>query len=449
MGATPIAGPAALRHRCTYSCSGSGSACGSKDSYETWLVEELARAVNAQDCAKVEEVLGIAPQLKEREIQFPGEASVTTVLGVVLNRRDSRVVRALLRAGVSPNMPISEQQRSVYAHRSQLAALNGGDMDLQNLVPSTHFEALCSTQHKELFMVLLEGGANPNSGIIQVAYCGDLEMLEALLERGGDPNLWSRQSTPLVSAVKSKLQPYDKALSLLRAGADPNNVGPPTPKGIPAVYPALVSATRKRDYRMVRILLEAGADVNLCGGEEGLPNALFWGAYWGELELIKLFVTLSKHRLDFDVRKYTNETVFDVVRTARSFAGMRKPRHIQKLPLPSRPAVVYDKILQMLEEYSSLHDYRVASPNADTSTRAPTTGATRASSRRTEEAKSQSFSSDRALGLGVAGAGALSSSTGTGGGGGGVFSPDQSRVNISEAPPAPAGSSLPPPAPAG
>lgn len=306
-------------------------------------------------------------------------------------------------------------------------------------------------------MVLLEGGANPNSGMIQVAYCGDLEMLEALLERGGDPNLWQRQSTPLVSAVKSKLQPYDKALALLRIGADPNNVGPMI-KGVPQVYPALVSATRKRDYRMVRILLEAGADVNLCGGDEGLPNALFWGAYWGELELIKLFVTLTKHRLDFSIRKYTDETVFDVVRTARSFAGMRKPRHIQKLPLPSRPAVVYDKILQMLEEYSSLHDYRgAASVSTETSTRAPNTGATRSSTRRTEEAKS--FSTDRlcsgtggpifspnsqnGAANGTAGSQLFASSSSMMGAASGPLG------HAARAPPAPGESSLPPAAPAG
>lgn len=83
----------------------------------------------------------------------------------------------------------------VYAHRSQLAALNGGDPDLQNLVPGTHFEALCATQHKDMFMLLLERSANPNSGTIQVSYCGDLEMLEALLDRSAEPNLWQRRCT--------------------------------------------------------------------------------------------------------------------------------------------------------------------------------------------------------------------------------------------------------------
>eukprot|EP00747_Dinoflagellata_sp_TGD_P186775 gnl/TRDRNA2_/TRDRNA2_44044_c0_seq1.p1 gnl/TRDRNA2_/TRDRNA2_44044_c0~~gnl/TRDRNA2_/TRDRNA2_44044_c0_seq1.p1 ORF type:complete len:431 (+),score=86.65 gnl/TRDRNA2_/TRDRNA2_44044_c0_seq1:123-1415(+) len=391
-----------LRPSCSYSpCISGGPACASKETYDRWLIEELHKAVGAQDCAKIENVLGHAPGLKDREIVFPNEQTPMTVLGLALNRRDLKVVRTLLAAGISPNMPISEQQRSVYAHRSQLAALNGGDPDLQNLVPTTHFEALCSTQHKELFQLLLEHSANPNSGIIQICYCGDVEMLEALLARSADPNSWQRESTPLVSSVKSKIQPYDKVLSLLRTGADPNFFGDDL--GHSSGYPALIIATRKRDYRMVRILLEAGADVNRAVGDEGLPNALFWATYWGELELIKLFVTLSKHRLDLGARKYTNETVFDVVNTSRSFAKMRKPRHIAKLPLPTRPAVVYEKILQLLEDYRSQHPESLAGT-------ALATGSTTAP--RTEERRA--FSTDRISGSGAALPGDADASSGGG-----------------------------------
>merc|ERR1719421_410526 len=176
-----------------------------------------------------------------------------SVLGVAINRRDLKVTRALLRAGVSPNLPISIQQRDIYEKRSQLAALNGGDADVQNLVPGTHFEALCSTQHKELFLLLLEAGANASSGLILTCHSGDNEMLEALLGRGADPNAWQRKSTPLVTAVKSKIMPYEKVLTLLRSGADPNFVGPSNQAAAAAsgstlpCCAALIIATRKRD----------------------------------------------------------------------------------------------------------------------------------------------------------------------------------------------------------
>jgi len=341
----------AMRYHCTYGCDSGGAACSSKESYDAWISKELHDAIIEQDATKIHDILDFAPKLKEHELMLPDDATPKTALAMALNRRDAKVVRALLDAGVSPNLPVSEQQRAVYAHRSQLAALNGGDPDLQNLVPSTHFEALCSTQHKELFMLLLDKSANPNSGIIQVCHCGDLEMLEAILVRCGEPNGWLRQSTPLASAAKSRIQPYDKVVSLLRASADPNFVGAPASRGAKAPYPPLTIAARKRDYRLVKALLDAGADVNLAAADEGLPNPLFWATYWGELELLKLLMTHSKHRLDFTVRKHTNETIFDVAEASRNFAQMQKPKHIAKLPLPNRPVVVYDKICQMLEEY--------------------------------------------------------------------------------------------------
>lgn len=372
----------AMRYRCAYTCTSGGTACSSKEGYDTWLATELNEAIGTQDAGRIQELMNCAPKLKERELSFPGEPAAMTALALALNRRDMTSVRALLEAGVSPNLPISEQQRSVYAHRSQLAALNGGDPDLQHMVPGTHFEALCSMQHKELFMLLLEKNANPNSGIIQVCHCGDMEMLEATLTHGGEPNSWLRHSTPLISSVKSRIQPYDKVLELLRGAADPNFLGHAAARDGQGPYPALTIATRKRDYRMVRMLLEAGADVNFVVGDEGLPNVLFWATYWGELELIKLFVTLSQRRLDLGLRKHTNETVFDVAEASRNFAKLRKPRHIAKLPLPSRPAVVYEKIAQMLQEY------RVQHPGAEpcTAAGAPALTGSTTATRREEKA---------------------------------------------------------------
>merc|ERR1719221_1284582 len=128
---------------------------------------------------------------------------------------------------------------------------------------------------------------------------------------------------------------------------------------------------------MVRILLEAGADVNPGSGDEGLPNALFWATYWGELELVKLFVTLSKHRLDLGIRKYTNESIFDVAETSKNFAKLRKPRHIAKLPLPSKPPAVYEKILQLLEDYRLQFPELASAAGGGTSALTGSTTATR------------------------------------------------------------------------
>lgn len=342
-----------------------GQVCVSKERYDGWLTEELYQGMAAQHTPRIKDVLNMAPDLKERVIVFPGEACPTTALGLAMSHSDAKVVRALLEAGVSPNLPISQEQRAMYAHKSQFAAVVGGsDAELQRSVPHTHFEAVCNVQHKVLFMLLIEKSANPNSGIVQTSYAGDQQMLEALLSASAEPNTWRWEHSPLLAAAKSKIQPHEKALALLRAGADPNFDGSPQGpecKRIDGgaqpreVYPALTVATRKRDYRMVRILLEGAADANQVLSDEGLPNVLFWATYWGELELIKLFISLSRHRLNLSKAKHTGETVFDVARTAKEFAELRKPRHIAKLPLPSRPAPFYDKILELFEEYRVQH----------------------------------------------------------------------------------------------
>lgn len=320
---------------------------------EERLIDDLYRAVIARDAPKVLEIVGRSPSLKENEVFFPAEQTTMSVFSLVLNRSDTDITRALLSSGVSPNLPLSDQLRGVYARRLAALKVNDADTDYTHLVPCTHFEALCSTQHKDLFMLLLEYGANPNSGIIHVSTCGDLDMVAAVLDRSAEPNTWLRATTPLLASVKSHTQPYDKVLCLLRHAANPNFVGRPSDPVSKTVDPAVLLATRKRDYRMVRILLGSGADVNQRGGDDILPNALFFAAHWGEIELIKIFMESSKHTLDMGFRRGTNETVLDVAEAARSFSKLQKPKHISKLPLPSRPTAVYERIIRILEEYAT------------------------------------------------------------------------------------------------
>jgi len=334
--------------------AGGTSACSScSDPGEEKRVDELYRAVIARDVPKTMEILGKAPGLKDQEVFFPVEQTSMSVFSLALNRSDVQITQALLSAGVSPNLPLSDQLRSVYARRLVALKTKETDEDYQHLVPCTHFEALCSTQHKDLFMLLLEYGANPNSGIIHVCTCGDLDMVSAALNRGAEPNIWLRGTTPLLSSVKSHTQPYDKVLCLLRHAANPNFVGKASDPLSKKIDPCVFVATRRRDYRMVRVLLGAGADVNQIGGDEMLPNALFFAAHWGELELLKIFMESSKSGLDMGMRRSTNETVLDIAESARSFSKLQKPKHISKLPLPNRPPAVYERIIRILEEYSA------------------------------------------------------------------------------------------------
>mmetsp|Transcript_58202 Transcript_58202/g.103323 ORF Transcript_58202/g.103323 Transcript_58202/m.103323 type:complete len:418 (+) Transcript_58202:124-1377(+) len=379
-------------HRFAYSCPGDTSNCSSKEIYDLWVTHELSAAMVVQDMAKIEHILGSYPALKERELTFPGEAAPLTALQFALNRGDEKVTRALLIAGVSPNLPLTQAQRvNSRAYVTSIDPL-GEDEELHRLPILTHFEATCVSTQKELFMVLLEYGANPNNGIVHVSYLGDVEMLEALLDRSANPNKWQGVSaTPLIIAVKSKLQAHEKVVSLLRRSADPNFVGQDIPTARIA-YPALSIATQRRDYRMVRILLEGGADPNQISRDEGLPNALFWATYWGEIEIIKLFMSFSKHKLDLHVRKYTQETVFDVARTASAFSKVKKPRHIAKLPLPARSPVVYERIVTLFEEYQASHSDGGSGSMGAASARPDSLGASTTATSRTDAV----YSTDRA-----------------------------------------------------
>lgn len=390
LGSAPSQGH---QSRFAYTCPGDVSNCSSKEIYDLWATHELSTAMVVQDLAKIEHILGSYPALKERELTIPGERAPITALQFALNRGDEKVTRALLVAGVSPNLPLTQAQRvNSRAYVNSMDPL-GEDDELHRLPLITHFEVTCiSSQQKELFMVLLEYGANPNNGITHVSYLGDVEMLEALLDRSANPNKWQGVSaTPLATAVKSKLQPHEKVVCLLRRSADPNFVGHDIPTARIA-YPALSIATQRRDYRMVRILLEGGADPNQISRDEGLPTALFWATYWGEIEIIKLFMSFSKYKLDLHVRKYTQETVFDVARTANSFSKVKKPRHIAKLPLPARSPAVYERIVTLFDEYQATHSDGGSGSLGAASARPDSLGASTTATSRTDAV----YSTDRA-----------------------------------------------------
>jgi len=358
-----------IRHTCasTCSCSSKSSSCSCHGS-EEGRIDELYRSITKQDIPRALDLLSKYPNLKDHEIFFPAEQTTMSVLSLALNRCDVEVTRALLSAGVSPNTPLSEQLRSIYARR--LEALKSDDTDYKFLVPNTHFEALCSMQHKELYMLLLEYGANATNGIIHVCSCGDIDMVTAALDRSAEPNILLRGTTPLVASVQALTQPYEKVLSLLRHAADPNFIGKPRFGDVQAKScdPPILVATRKRDYRMVRILLGVGADVNMVSDDEVMPNAVFFVAHWGEVELLKTFIESSNHVLNLSLRRGSKETVLEVAEAARSFSKLQKPKHISKLPLPNKPPVVYERIIRILEEY--------AARNPDSQCLPPWTGST-------------------------------------------------------------------------
>ena len=166
----------------------------------------------------------------------------------------------------------------------------GANVALRNEYGATPLSQAATLANEEIIELLLEAGADPDekgaddqTPIMIVARTGDTEAATVLLEAGADVNTvekW-RGQTALMWAVAQK-QPAMTAL-LLEYGADPdaqslpNNwerqvTAEPRMKVLPAggLTPLLYGA-REGCAECVRLLIEAGADINKTDPESVTP----------------------------------------------------------------------------------------------------------------------------------------------------------------------------------
>ncbi|MGE3509353.1 MAG: ankyrin repeat domain-containing protein [Vicinamibacterales bacterium] len=207
--------------------------------------------------------------------------------------RDAKGVAALIRAKADVNQPAPDGATALHwaAHFGDVSmaeALIKAGADV-NVVEDGGVSPLAlAATNGDAAMVerLLKAGANPNAGggsaIMAAARTGSPDVLRLLLDAGGDPNAKEplRGQTALMWAAAEK---HPAALRLLIGkGADVKartQVPPATPgrggRGGPAGpgangangYTALLFATRVGHLESVRVLLDAGADVNDTGAD--------------------------------------------------------------------------------------------------------------------------------------------------------------------------------------
>ncbi len=119
------------------------------------------------------------------------------------------------------------------------------------------------------------------SGLISAARNNNLPSVQAYLASGADPN---RLATDGRSAIKGAVYSDPEILrSLITAGADVNLTTPGNPS-------ALTEAASIGNTNAVRMLVEAGANVNYVPGDHPLDSALYAAAYQGHTEIVRILL---------------------------------------------------------------------------------------------------------------------------------------------------------------
>ncbi|KAH8759615.1 ankyrin repeat-containing domain protein, partial [Hyaloscypha finlandica] len=122
---------------------------------------------------------------------------------------------------------------------------------------------------------LLAEGADPNAGggkpLRNAALSSNAKMVKSLLSVGAvlSPS-HPRANQALVHAAQKGN--FDILVLLLDHGADPNTISPPNPLR-PGISTALYEAVRLQSKRMVKYLLEKGADLYLTPLQQAVSSS--------------------------------------------------------------------------------------------------------------------------------------------------------------------------------
>ena len=212
-------------------------------------------------------------RLDRRSAAFGGLVRHNIIAG---NSDSSRLYRRVLNSRLGPQMPLedtlSEEQIDTLrrwidagahwpdelANESDLPPPDAAAVQLAALVRTSTFDK--SSRRKALAMVRAQpsivnargvGGTPP---LMEAALYGDVKLLAAMLEAGGDPNLRNYRAT---SALMWAVDDIAKVRLLLDRGADPNA------SSDFGATPLTLAAASKDSAPLVQLLLDRGAEATL------------------------------------------------------------------------------------------------------------------------------------------------------------------------------------------
>lgn len=234
------------------------------------LDERLLEALKAERTSQIEQLIQDGADVDARD-----EYGATALAWAVM-RDDAGAARQLLAAGADPN----------------LADVNG----------ITPLSIAVSHDSVALASMLLEAGADPNTArdtgetpLMTAVRLGSMELVSQLLSKGADPDasearlgqtalMWAVDNPAMVATLleagadlRARSRSWDMMatryaveLRPLGHGGDPWNFEGQYPvKG--GGYDALLLAVQHRNHETVRLLLDAGADVNVAGADGVTP----------------------------------------------------------------------------------------------------------------------------------------------------------------------------------
>jgi ankyrin repeat protein len=181
-----------------------------------------------------------------------------------IEARDIERVKVLLAAGANPNAKKNEKtayQLAKYGlDEIKCSLIEAGAED--SLLRHSLVWAV-GTGRIETVKKLLQKGADVNTvsvglgnPLLEAARKGNSEIVDLLIAAGADVDDGNSISTPLLSAIEQGH--FDIALKLIAAGANPTQAS--RFRGVPAI--ALAAAQGSPE--VIRALIAAGADVNVC-----------------------------------------------------------------------------------------------------------------------------------------------------------------------------------------
>jgi len=256
----------------------------------------------------------LVPTGRKRRLQNGGQAA----LWECVQKGYKNLLEFILSCGSDINafikVPENLQEKCTPLHIASLSGQievvsflldSGADVNIPNVNNDTAFHFAARSGNADIIKLLLDKGKSVNltstqattplgarlnktnksglSPLMMAAYNGKLEAVRCLVERGADINLYSDTNKSALLFAVEGVQ-LDTVRFLLKNAADIND------NNVPWDMRPLVHAILTQNVTVVNLLIENGADLNLCAADGRSRSALHAAALVGNVEIAECLI---------------------------------------------------------------------------------------------------------------------------------------------------------------